>query len=466
MAVIDCPIEAQARRDADAIAIRTPKAAISYTELHQAIDCLAAQLSDLLPGAIIGYVGHNSELMVTLFWACARNGWVFCPLSPRWTQAQILEFVQTHQLARLYVAEGIECEALAGETLACEPLCWPNNSSETAVVVGKQLDDSAPVNAILTSGSSGQPKAAVHSLANHIASARGSASLIPLTSDDSWLLSLPLFHIGGLAIVVRCALAGACIALPDPKLSLGDNLIALQPSHLSLVDAQCKSLWQSANTREALLQAKALLLGGSAISTETLERLAQHQLPAFISYGLTEMSSQVCTASANAQGLCGEVLPERELKIDERGHILLRGATRFLGYLNKGVLQRLPTDSWFDSKDLGQWQQGQLKILGRADNRFVCGGENLQPETVESALLKHPKIQQALVYPLADERFGYLPHAIIDAQVELTQEQLDQHLAELLPRFMRPRSYQAWPQLPPSAGIKPNRKAIIQAICG
>lgn len=67
---------------------------------------------------------------------------------------------------------------------------------------------------ILTSGSSGFPKAAVHNLANHIANAEGARSLIPLVTGDAWLLSLPLFHIGGLAILNRCALVAATVVLP------------------------------------------------------------------------------------------------------------------------------------------------------------------------------------------------------------------------------------------------------------
>ncbi|MCV5591546.1 AMP-binding protein, partial [Escherichia coli] len=70
-------------------------------------------------------------------------------------------------------------------------------------------------NMILTSGSSGTPKAVVHRLCNHLTSARGSAPLIPLDESCGWLLSLPLFHVGGYAILFRVFLAGATLVLDD-----------------------------------------------------------------------------------------------------------------------------------------------------------------------------------------------------------------------------------------------------------
>src|SRR5690606_17516003 len=92
------------------------------------------------------------------------------------------------------------------------------------------------------SGSSGTPKLAQHSWGNHVYSARGSLQYLPLAPEDSWLLSLPLFHVGGLAIVVRCWLAGAQLQVPDPEQTLAEALLMFQPTHLSLVPTQLQRL--------------------------------------------------------------------------------------------------------------------------------------------------------------------------------------------------------------------------------
>ena len=71
------------------------------------------------------------------------------------------------------------------------------------------VDPNAPATALLTSGSTGNPRAVVHTLANHLYSAIGSAANLPLDRDDRWLVALPMSHVAGLSILFRCLLAGA-----------------------------------------------------------------------------------------------------------------------------------------------------------------------------------------------------------------------------------------------------------------
>src|SRR5690606_3012678 len=72
----------------------------------------------------------------------------------------------------------------------------------------------APATLVFTSGSTGTPKAALHTLGNHVASARGVVSFFGFGPGDRWLLNLPLYHVGGLAVLFRCVLAGAAVVLP------------------------------------------------------------------------------------------------------------------------------------------------------------------------------------------------------------------------------------------------------------
>src|SRR5690606_7184720 len=74
-----------------------------------------------------------------------------------------------------------------------------------------------PATVVFTSGSTGAPKAALLTAGNHVWSARGWAERLPLGPGDRWLLDLPLNHVGGLAVVYRCALAGAAVAIPEPR---------------------------------------------------------------------------------------------------------------------------------------------------------------------------------------------------------------------------------------------------------
>jgi len=341
----------------------------------------------------------------------------------------------------------------------------PNN--EQAAIA---FDIYRPSNVILTSGSSGFPKAAVHNLANHIANAEGARSLIPLVTGDAWLLSLPLFHIGGLAILNRCALVAATVVLPDPALPLQAQIERDGLTHASLVPTQLLNLL--ADKQASLKSIKALLLGGGAISIDLLKQLEQRHIASFTSYGMTEMGSQITTGPALSDGTSGKLLPGRELKIVD-GVIWVRGDCLFMGYLtDKGIEKPLDTEGWFYTKDRGEWDaNGNLKILGRVDNMFISGGENIQPEEIEAALKLHPLIDEAIVFPLPDVTFGQLPAAIIRGDIILgstSQEmsaieaELEVFVADKIARFKRPRRYYPWPESHEQTSLKVNRSLIVK----
>ncbi|MGS0726058.1 AMP-binding enzyme, partial [Shewanella sp. 0m-11] len=133
----------------------------------------------------------------------------------------------------------------------------------------------------------------------------------------------------------------------------------------------------------------------------------------------------------------------------------------------------LDKDGWFYTKDLGHFDEnGNLCIDGRADNMFISGGENIQPEEIEAALKLHPLISDAIVFPVADAKFGNLPAAILKLNEsklsngsanQPLEAQLTAFLADKIARFKRPRCYYPWPEVS-SAGIKVVRKQVIEAV--
>ncbi|GIU40142.1 2-succinylbenzoate-CoA ligase [Shewanella sairae] len=479
------PIHQQAICQAEAPAYLFNGAAVSYQTLSQQVIALAQQFTELglKPGDRLACISHNCPQLLQLYWACVDTGVLFCPISPRFATQQIVELTVTHQYRYYWLVPSV-AEQYAELNIALksqQTLTQVNfdfhalSESKAALV---NLDTA--VNAILTSGSSGTPKAAAHSLANHIASAAGSKELIKLSAEDSWLLSLPLFHIGGLAIANRCALAGACVVFEDKNLALAQQLNRDCITHLSLVSAQLQQLLHCAEKDESeeseeddcLAQVKAMLLGGGAISADLLAELSTRDIKAYTSYGMTEMGSQITTGTARTDGSSGKLLSGRELKIID-GEIWLKGECLFLGYLAKdGFNLPLHKNGWFYTKDLGHFDaNGNLCIDGRADNMFISGGENIQPEEIEAALKLHPQISDAIVFPVNDTQFGTLPAAIIkllntsnNNQEALPPEaELTAFLADKIARFKRPRCYYPWPEVS-SAGIKVIRKKVIEAV--
>jgi len=456
---------------------------IDYSTLSQRVIALGEQLiaKGLKKGDRLACIDNNSVELVMLYWACIDHQLLFCPLSPRFPANQVLALIELHQLNFLWTGKGfsqlLSEISVSGETSGANtviPRAVTLNFSLIADKTPTPIDHYAPANIILTSGSSGQPKAAVHSLNNHRVSAEGSRSLIALEPGDVWLLSLPLFHIGGLAIINRCAFVGATVALQDRDIGLSVLISQDKITHLSLVSTQLVRLLKE--DIDCLKGVKSLLLGGGAISSTLLSQLHDLSINCFTSYGMTEMASQVTTGPANSDGSSGRLLPARELKIiDEK--IYVKGETLFLGYLdsqsnghNRDCKLVRPTDDegWFFTKDRGYWDdEGKLHILGRIDNMFICGGENLQPEEVEAALKQHPAIEDAIVFAQPDEEFGNLPAAIIkvsDSESALSSsDELTQFLADKIARFKRPRIYYPWPEIE-STSLKVSRKQVIEEV--
>ncbi|MFS1436582.1 o-succinylbenzoate--CoA ligase [Shewanella sp. 10N.286.48.A6] len=464
--------------------------AISYAQLSQLVLALAQQLSGqgVAKNHRLACISRNNLEMICLYWACIDLGALFFPISPRFPAAQISQLCLRFNI-NYYWSEADLTPQLAS-VLATQAQPQPITTEVTFKLnlnTSKPLrpfaiDASQPVNVILTSGSSGTPKGVVHSLSNHIASATGSAENINLDKGDSWLLSLPLFHIGGLAIVNRCAIAAATIVLSTEQ-PLVKQLAQTPLSHLSLVSAQLSQILDTDAT--VLKHVKALLLGGGAIDLLLVKQLAQLHISAFCSYGMSEMSSQITTAAINSANHLGTALPQRQLKLVD-GVIWVKGPCLFLGYLQASPDHSLsasqqraepilepPVDEngWFCTNDQGQFDdQGQLHLLGRVDNMFICGGENIHPEEIEAALRAHPDIAQAIVFGQYDAKFSLLPAAIIQfkaPQAQLTTEvigSIEALLLKFIARFKRPRHYYPWPDNIESASLKIPRKQIIAAV--
>ncbi|MCG5495794.1 AMP-binding protein [Ectothiorhodospira variabilis] len=306
---------------------------------------------------------------------------------------------------------------------------------------------------VLTSGSAGQPKVAMHSHANHVFSAEGANRAIPLGPGDRYLLSLPLFHVGGLAILFRCLLGGASLVLGG-RAEDADHLAATGVTHLSMVETQLQRLLAQARPLPRL---KAILLGGGPVRPSLLEAAGARGLPCWMSYGLTEMTSQVLNQGPDGRV---RVLDHRQCRVDGKGEILVRGATLFKGYLRDGETDPGTDDEgWFHTRDLGCWDERTLRITGRLDNQFISGGENIQPETVEQALHQHSDVVRAVVVPRPDPEFGQRPVAFLAVRAPVETCVLRAWLRERLPPYMVPVAFQA---LPAQAGLKVRRRELAQ----
>jgi O-succinylbenzoic acid--CoA ligase len=145
------------------------------------------------------------------------------------------------------------------------------------------------------------------------------------------------------------------------------------------------------------------------------------------------------------------------MKIAADGEILVRGKTLFMGYLEDGqITSAIDSDGWFHSGDIGYFDDnGSLFVVGRKDNMFISGGENIHPEEIEAALMEIDEVTDAVVVPVKNPEFGYRPVAFVrtEPQREITADDLPG-----LPSFKIPIKFYDWPRKYETGGIKLDRR--------
>ena len=451
---IPCPLRAAASRSPDALAIVGADGPLTYRVLDDRVTAATERVRGLgfAAGDRVALYLPKSERYFVLLMALIRTRCVPCLLSTRLPPqgaASLLEKVACRTLiASEETLQPTDVQRLRPEDLHPDepvPQAQPRAAEEP------WLAADLPATVVFTSGSTATPKAALHTFGNHYHSALGSNANIMLAPGDRWLHSLPPYHVGGLSILFRCLLAGATVVLPEPGTPLGDAIAESDATHVSLVPTQLLRLLREKGFEKGRL--KAILLGGGPIPASLVDEAATRELPIHTSYGLTEMASQVTTTPPGASPAelrtSGRPLPHRELAISGDGEILVRGRTLFAGYVKDHIVPRpLDTDGWFHTGDLGELDQGgYLRVLGRKDNLFVSGGENVQPEEVEEVLSGLEGVEEAVVVPIPDPEFGARPVAFVRTVGGAKEPQtLERALASVLPRFKIPVAFHGWPE--------------------
>ena len=447
-----CPLRYQAMQQSAGIAIALENRNLSFLELDQQVENCRVFLQEkgLEAGdRLLLITGDPLQTVIVLF-ACLRSQWVFSPVNPVFPAEQVASY-------RTRIGASIVLQA---DNL---PVSFGHQSASESLS-SIPISDTAMFDLVATSGSSGTPKAVAHSYQNHYFSAKGARKALPLEVGDRWLVSLPLFHVGGLAILLRCVLTGATMVMFREKKPLQDMLCRQAVSHVSLVNTQLFRLLNQ-NMSLSAMGIRFILLGGGAASPDLVERAKRQGICVLTTYGMTEMASQVCTGEpvfVNGCVTSGAPLPDREMLLADNGEILVRGATLALGYFDRGVLHNLLSDDgWFHTRDTGEWHQNQIKVLGRLDNMMVSGGENIHPEEIEQALTALSGIIQAVVVPYRNAEFGQRPVAFVQTvDGKLNEKQLKCSLTDRLSRFKIPEQILLFPDGIVETGVKVNRNAF------
>ena len=338
---------------------------------------------------------------------------------------------------------------------------------------------------VFTSGTSGKPKGAMVTFANHFWSATASAYRLGVSPDDRWLSVLPLYHVGGLAVLFRSCLYGTAVILhnrfhlPTINASLDND----HPTLISLVPTMLRRLLNSRDNWPPSL--RLILLGGAASPPDLIKRANQLPItnstlhPPLVAptYGLTEAASQVATMppkeAAQKPGCVGKPLMFTTVKIvgedgenlppNKIGEIIVTGPTVMDGYYQKSGFCQKP--DFLATGDLGYLDDdGDLWIVQRRTDLIVTGGENVYPSEVEEVLRGQTAVYAACVVGIPSEEWGQTVAAMVQLHPDATatEAELITFCRQRLAGYKLPRCIHFVDTLPQTASGKIARKAVSE----
>ncbi len=474
----------------------------SFREFDRRVDRVASALEAVTAGESDGGGDDGQRIALlmptrpafaTIFFAAMRTGTTVLPLNVRETIGELAAKVErtdpttlvcdgsTEDAAREVAAEIEPIDSADTDSIdlrsvddpGCERVrsLLPSDSSGASDAdrewsravepVPLERDDTQLI--MFTSGTSGEPKAVRLTVGNLVASATASAFRLGVTPTDRWLCCLPMYHMGGLAPVIRSVLYGTTVVIQrefDAE-STSRVLETYDVTGVSFVPTMCKRLldagWEPA---DAL---RFVLLGGAPASSELLERFRDAGVPVHPTYGMTETASQIATATpaetGTHEGTVGQpllftdvsVVDETGATVDpgQQGELVVSGPTVTPGYLDDEKTAAAIDERGLHTGDVGyEDDDGRLWVLNRRSDRIVTGGENVDPGDVVAALRAHPRVEDAAVVGLADEEWGERVGALVvpgPASESASDDSLEPrsiraHCDDRLAGFKRPKT--------------------------
>ncbi|EHT4049077.1 TPA: medium-chain fatty-acid--CoA ligase [Escherichia coli] len=425
-------------------------ASYTYSALDHAASCLANWMlaKGIESGDRIAFQLPGWCEFTVIYLACLKIGAVSVPLLPSWREAELVWvlnkcqakmffaptlFKQTrpvdlilplqNQLPQLQQIVGVDKLAPATSSLSLSQIIADNTPLTTAITV--HGDELAAV--LFTSGTEGLPKGVMLTHNNILASERAYCARLNLTWQDVFMMPAPLGHatgflhgvtapflIGARSVLLDIFTPDACLALLEQQrctCMLGAtpfvydllNLLEKQPADLSAL--------------------RFFLCGGTTIPKKVARECQQRGIKLLSVYGSTESSPHAVvnlddplsrfmhTDGYAAAGVEIKVVDDARKTLPPgcEGEEASRGPNVFMGYFDEPELtaRALDEEGWYYSGDFCRMDEaGYIKITGRKKDIIVRGGENISSREVEDILLQHPKIHDACVVAMPDERLG------------------------------------------------------------
>lgn len=470
----------QASVRGDALALSVSGINLSFHDLDAAVSRCCGWLVQcgIEEGNRLAILSPPSLDYVCVIYACVRLGLVLVPLNIRLSVDELSWQILSSDVFCVLVAGG--GKLLSSRVKCVDLMAWRffggNDYTNTHLL--KNLDD--PQSIIFTSGTSGRPKGAVITYGNQLWSAMASAYRVGVLPNDRWLCCLPLYHVGGMAVIMRSCLYGTAVILHD-----GFDIAAVQQAFdtqsitlISLVPTMLYRMIEAEVRFPPTL--RLILLGGAAASPDLLEGCRALNLPVAPTYGLSEACSQVATMlpsdAYRKPGSVGKPLLFTHVRIADAsgaslppgayGEIVVSGPTVMAGYYNDpdASAKTMRGDELYTG-DIGYLDDdGDLWVVQRRSDLIVSGGENVYPAEVERVLQEHPSVEAVCVVGVDHPEWGQQVAAavVLRENAILSASELIAFSRQHLASYKQPREIRFVDALPQTASGKIHRRAVVE----
>jgi O-succinylbenzoic acid--CoA ligase len=458
----------------------------SYRDLDGRVDRMAGALAaaGVAPGDRVGLLADTRPAFAAMVHAAARLRVTLVPFNAALTAAELRPQVARTGVAHLVCTADTEAPALdvAGDA-GVLTLDDPYSREVDALDDGGALPDRDPLSrdhpllVLFTSGTTGAPKGVRLTAGNLVASATASAFRLGVAPGDRWLVCLPMYHMGGLAPVVRSALYGttAVVQRSFDAEATGRAIAERDVTGVSLVPTMLGRMLDAGWTPPDRL--RFVLLGGAPARDSLVERCEARGVPVHPTYGTTETASQIATATPQQAfdhgGTVGQPLVTTSVTVvdgagdpvppGETGELVVDGPTVTPGYLDDDRTEAAFGPHGLHTGDVGyRDDDGRLWVLGRTDDAIVTGGENVHPSQVADAVRDHPGVADVAVVGLEDPEWGERVGALVVGDAALAD--VETHCRERLAGFKVPKTWDVAEALPRTASGTVDREAVRELL--
>ncbi len=499
-------LERSAEQFAELPALRFRRMQMSYAELQQRVDRLAAGLiaEGLKPGQAVGLLLPNTPYHPIAFFAVLRAGGIVVHLTPldppRALARKIADsgaswMISTDVPAVLTSAETLLAEGHVSRLFMGQDAAWDGDAPHglpdaepLQIWPAIQPDDVALLQ--FTGGTTGLPKAAMLSHGNLTAAVSighvwSSGQGLALNSADKVICVLPLFHIYALTTVLLRSLSGGAEILIHARFDAAAVVEAIEVQRATALFG-VPTMWMALAylpgiENRDLSSLRVAFSGGAPMPMEIVNRieaLTGHRLTG--GWGMTETSPAGCTVVPGrpyGQGeigvpqpgitLCVVALddPHRVLGPNETGELAIKGPNVTKGYWNRPEENAAAfVDGYFLTGDVGHMTEaGRFFLVDRKKDMILSGGFNVYPRVIEDAIFEHPDVVEAAVVGVPDPYRGQSAKAFVvlrEGATPLTLETLRDFLAERIGRHEIPTALELRSALPKTPVGKLSRRAL------